>query len=222
MFHSGIPIQDSTIFRKVYRGFMESYDSGDNIEDISSWLVDRYSDAINDFFDGYPFWYGLAFAQWKVGSLDPAVYARVRDIIVGRKDADIWQYQEPGIKKKRREVVKAFLKMIRTAHPSPRLRNLRAAVSDNILLSLRSPDNQKLFVLYEEFNSCGNARVTATLYGVETCVDIFEYRRRRRRMAVKWASNEMLLLEHDPGIKFLEQEHKVILEGDMVWIKYVS
>ena len=113
----GTGILQDDLAADVYGDFMDAYDERKSPEEISPWLIDKYTEVLSS--DEAPsFWLALAQAQWECGQLDPNVARRVKAIADSQAGLSGWLH-EPD-RKRRAQVISRFILQIAT--PPKRVR----------------------------------------------------------------------------------------------------
>lgn len=111
MGYFGTGISENDTYLDVYTEFVNLYNKGETIANISKHLIDSNGDNIKDQSSPDPtsFWLALANAQWERKQLDPDVYKKVKYIIENDLDLQFW---EEADKQKRKKALVIFLNKI--------------------------------------------------------------------------------------------------------------
>ncbi len=121
MGYFGTGISENDTYLDVYTEFVNLYNKGGNISDISKHLIETNSDNINDKSSPDPtsFWFALANAQWERKELNPEVYKKVKHIIDNDLDLQFWDGTD---KLKRKQSLVKFINKISTERPKAKSR----------------------------------------------------------------------------------------------------
>ena len=78
----GMGITQSDEYCEIYERFMEEYDEGKPVADITKDILDEYLDEFEET-DGvlHDVYFALGKAQWMCGGISKTIYNRVRQII---------------------------------------------------------------------------------------------------------------------------------------------
>lgn len=120
----GTGISSNDGFADVYGEFFELYNDGGEPADISRKLINDYWEMIEEPDDSNNFWFALALAQWECKQLAPDELQKVTTIIESGNDIEVWRGLGATEKdlRKRSEVLKNFLKKLRSEKPKARAR----------------------------------------------------------------------------------------------------
>ena len=113
---TGIMQDDTTL--DVVGDFEECLKSGLSIAKSTDNILENYSEVLDDTDDGPLIWLALASIQWKYGSLEERVLAKVRSDIENKNGLDLWS-EDPNDLKKRKAVLQRFLAKIETPNAKP-------------------------------------------------------------------------------------------------------
>lgn len=120
----GTQISSNDTFADVYDEFMELYNEGHDVIEITSKLLISKKELLDAGDDENNFWFAIAKGQWDFKSLDKEVFERVKDIIESQKDIEIWK--ELGADEKqisqRQKVLEKFLTKLETEKAKPKSR----------------------------------------------------------------------------------------------------
>lgn len=120
----GTAISSNDTYADIRSEFLDLYDDGVGISDISRQLIDQNQETINDEDDANNFWFALAKAQWDCGDLDPTLFSRIALIIDTGADLEVWRRLEGSERdiQKRANALTIFLEKLRSENPKPRAR----------------------------------------------------------------------------------------------------
>ena len=186
----GIEIEDSSAFQRVYNKFFERYDHGGAPSNISAELMTKYKEYINDRFDSHGFWFALALAQWETGSLESSVFNKVVEIIVGKTDKDLWQYQDGPVKTQRRIALRSFLNKISRKNQrirKPYVRPSRFHYKGRI--RIESPDQTKYFILEESGKVRCGRYISGSLHWSGFTRSVFRFKKAIRKVHARWEAD---------------------------------
>lgn len=154
----GTAISSNDSYKDVYSEFMDLYNDGLEVQEITEIIIKRNSEIINDPEDGPNFWFAMAMAQWQCKGLDNNIFNKVKQIVENDEDIKIWH--ELGASRKdidkRRGVLKAFIEKISTENPKAKRRKkkiLRDSIfqkGDCLVFKLHSGNYGGAFVLASE------------------------------------------------------------------------
>ena len=126
----GMGITQSDEFCEIYDGFMEAYDEGKEIEEITRSILEEYHREFSDD-EGvmHDVYFALAKAQWMCGQQSPDILCRVKEIIEAGDNLAFYSQlgaSEPDLKLRKRKLDK-FWADLQSPRPSPRKRKKKAA-----------------------------------------------------------------------------------------------
>lgn len=121
----GFGVTQSDDFCEVYDRFMEQYDEGFDVSDITEVILDDYL-ADFDPDDGilHDVYFAIAKAQWQCGGVDPEILKKVTEIIESGSNIEFLrelEADEDGLKQRKRNL-KSFLKTLNTPCKTERKR----------------------------------------------------------------------------------------------------
>ena len=120
----GTAISSNDTYRDVYSEFMDLYNDGLEVPEITEIIVKRNSEIIDDPEDYPNFWFAMAMAQWQCKALDNHTFNKVKQIV--ENDEDIKTWHELGASRKdidkRKGVLQAFIEKISTENPKAKRR----------------------------------------------------------------------------------------------------
>lgn len=120
----GTAISSNDTYADIYSEFVDLYNDGLDVEEISKKLITDNQETINDTDDCNNFWFALAKAQWECKQLDKDVFDRVKKIVETGADLDVWRQLDADEKdiKKRKVVLDKFLLDLQTERPKAKSR----------------------------------------------------------------------------------------------------
>lgn len=110
----GTGLSSNDIFEDIYSEFVELYNDGLEITEITNKILSTSIDLQKDYEDKHSIWFALAKAQWECGNLDQMIYEKVKKIIESGEDLKLW-IELNGTSndvKKRKKVLDDFLEKI--------------------------------------------------------------------------------------------------------------
>ncbi|MDO4816484.1 MAG: hypothetical protein Q4A83_07800 [Bacillota bacterium] len=113
----GFGVTQSDEYCEVYDRFMEQYDEGFDVSDITEVILDDYL-ADFDPDDGilHDVYFAIAKAQWQCGGIEPEILKKVTEIIESGSNIEFLrelEADEDGLKQRKRNL-KSFLKTLNT------------------------------------------------------------------------------------------------------------
>ena len=129
----GFGLTESDDFCEVYDRFMEQYDEGFDVSDITEVILDEYL-ADFDSNDGalHDVYFAIAKAQRQCGGIDPEILKKVTEIIESGSNIEFLrelEADEAGLKQRKRNL-KSFLKTLSTPCKTVRKRKSEAAPAE--------------------------------------------------------------------------------------------
>ncbi len=154
----GTAISSNDTYKDVYSEFMDLYNDGLEVQEITDIIVKRNSEIIDDPEDGHNFWFAIAMAQWQCKALDNNVFNKVIQIVENDDDIKSWHVLGASRKDidKRKGVLKAFIEKLSTETPKVKRRKkkiLRDSIflkGDCLVFKLHSGNYGGAFVLASE------------------------------------------------------------------------
>lgn len=154
----GTGLSSNDTFEDIYTEFIELYNSGLGIADITSKILSANFDLQNDYEDKHSFWFALAKAQWECGALDNEIHNKVKSIIESRADINLW-IELNGVSndvRKREKVLADFLEKI--SIPSSKVKERKRIIvrkpvfekGDCLIFKLNNGNYGGVFVLEAE------------------------------------------------------------------------
>ncbi len=129
----GTAISSNDTYADIYSEFMDMYNDGLEVPEITLQLLKSNQDLIDDRDGKNDFWFAIAMAQWECKSLDNDIYKRVRQIVESGEDIELWKKQNADKKDvtKREKVLKLFIEKISIEKPKAKRRK-RKVFRDSI------------------------------------------------------------------------------------------
>jgi hypothetical protein len=120
----GTAISMNDTYADIFGSFMEMYNDGMQVKDISAKLIADNQDLINDGEEKHNFWFALARAQWECKESDPKVLETVKTIVESGADIELWQFlkADEGEIAVRKQVLARFYAELQTEKFKPRER----------------------------------------------------------------------------------------------------
>lgn len=140
----GFGVTESDDFCDVYDRFMEQYDDGFDVDDITEVILDEYL-ADFDADDGilHDVYFAIAKAQRQCGGVDPEILKKVTEIIESGANIEFLrelEADEEGLKQRKRNL-KSFLKTLNTPCKTVKKRKSEKAPDEK---SEKAPVGKKL------------------------------------------------------------------------------
>lgn len=112
----GTAVSSNDTYADVYGDFIDLYNKGLEVKDVSAQLILRYQSTINDNDDCNNFWFALAKAQWECKQLDPELLTKIIDIVKTGADLESWRRLDADPKSiaQRKIVLDKFLATLQT------------------------------------------------------------------------------------------------------------
>src|SRR6186713_1973971 len=110
----GTGLSSNDTFEDIYSEFFEMYNNGLEVPEITKNILSDNIELQSDYEDKNSFWFALAKAQWECGTLDQAVYEKVKSIIKNGDNLKLW-VELNGTSNdvnKRKKVLEDFLEKI--------------------------------------------------------------------------------------------------------------
>ena len=120
----GTAISMNDTYADIFGSFLEMYNDGMQVKDISLKLIADNQDLINDGEEKHNFWFALARAQWECKELDPKVFETVKTIVESGADIELWQFLKADEEEiaARKQVLARFYAELQTEKFKPRER----------------------------------------------------------------------------------------------------
>ncbi len=119
---TGISSNDS--YADIYYEFIDLYNQGHSINEITQHLINENQDLINTPEDANDFWFAIATGQWECKALSKEILETVEQIIQSGDDIQIWKAKDASPKdlKAREKVLVKFLAKLKIEKDKPRKR----------------------------------------------------------------------------------------------------
>jgi hypothetical protein len=112
-------LSDDTV-RDVYGIYLDLFNRGNSPDAIRQQLLADHEESLRDADEGPLIWIGIAKAQWDCAQLEPAILAKVREIVNGGLGLDRWAEQGERLLQARKAALRQFLIQLETDNPRPR------------------------------------------------------------------------------------------------------
>jgi hypothetical protein len=114
----GTAISSNDTFEDIYQEFLELYNNGLEVPEITNQILLNNAELQSDYEDKNNFWFALATAQWECGALNEDVYKKVKSIIESEEDLKLWEELNRASNDihKRKRVLDKFLDKISKAN----------------------------------------------------------------------------------------------------------
>ena len=120
----GTGISSNDTYSDIYREFIDLYNDGVSVPEITKKLIDDNQETINTREDSSNFWFAIANGQWECKELNKEIFSKVEKIVKSGMDIEIWREldgTQSNIKKREQVLIK-FLEKIKTEKDKPRKR----------------------------------------------------------------------------------------------------
>lgn len=120
----GTGISSNDTYADIYKQFVDWYNEGLSVPEITKRLIDENQETINLEEDAPNFWFAIANGQWECKALDKKVFSKVEHIINSGEDIRIWKELDasPSDLRAREKVLNKFLSKLQTEKDKPRKR----------------------------------------------------------------------------------------------------
>ena len=120
----GTGLSSNDTFADIYGQFIEQYNEGQDVKEITNQLLSANKDLLSNQSDSNNFWFAVAKAQWECKSLDKEIFNRVKDIVESKNDLDVWRELGADEKdiRKREGVLQKFLGQLSIDKEKPKAR----------------------------------------------------------------------------------------------------
>lgn len=120
----GTGISSNDTFADIYGQFIDLYNEGFSVPEITKRLIDENQETINLPEDATNFWFAIANGQWDCKALDNEILTKVDQIIQTGEDLRVWKELDasPADLKAREKVLIKFLSKLKTEKDKPRKR----------------------------------------------------------------------------------------------------
>jgi hypothetical protein len=116
----GLSIRSDDVVMDVIGGFEDILKKKQSLKAATAETIKSCKEEIADSDDGPLFWLGLADVQWKYGSVDKKVLAKVKSDFNKRKGLDGWREASEKLYAKRVKVIAEFIKKIEKPNKAPK------------------------------------------------------------------------------------------------------
>lgn len=118
----GTGISSNDTYTDIYEQFVDLYNDGLSVSEITKRLIDENQETINIAEDAPNFWFAIANAQWECKALDQEIFLKVEHLIKSGEDIRIWKELDatPADLKTREKVLSKFLSKLQTEKDKPR------------------------------------------------------------------------------------------------------
>ena len=123
----GTAISMNDTYGDTFSAFVEMYNDGMGVREISEKIIAENQDVIKDGEECHSFWFALARAQWECKELDPVVFEKVKTIIESGADIELWQFLKADDEdiEQRKAALARFLAELQTEKFKPRPRKVK-------------------------------------------------------------------------------------------------
>ena len=120
----GTGISSNDTFADIYSQFIDLYNKGLSVSDITKKLIAKNQETINIPDDAANFWFAIAKGQWECKELSSEVFSKVEQIIVSGENLKVWKElgASPQNLKDRDSALLKFLSELKTERDKPRKR----------------------------------------------------------------------------------------------------
>jgi len=129
----GTAISSNDTYEDIYREFIDLYNEGLSVAEITEKLVRENKETIESIEDKNSFWFAIANGQWECKALDKNLLLKIEEIISSGSDLAVWK--ELGAKeteiKSREKALTKFLAKIKVEKDKPKTRK-RKVLRDSI------------------------------------------------------------------------------------------
>ena len=123
----GVGISQSDTYCKTYERFMEEYDKGKPVSQITQDILAEWLEEFEED-DGvlYDVFFALGKAEWLCGGISESIFNRINEIIKNGKDIAYWQELSatPSDLKQRQKALQTFLNSISTPKATAKKRKI--------------------------------------------------------------------------------------------------
>ncbi|WP_048921673.1 hypothetical protein [Rufibacter radiotolerans] len=207
----------------IYSAFYDRYNQGESPSAISKVIFADYQGMFEDEDDRNNSLFALAFAQWETKSLDPTIYSRVRDIIEGEQDLQVWKNLGADAKtiEKRRKTLHKFLEQISTEKDKPKRRvKPKFEFETKDLVNSLSPDSNKAIRISEEYTNKNYIHTSGLIMWENGGGAILYFTGHGMEISASWLDSQTLEVTHQNEIQFGMKNEKAFFCGDEVKIIY--
>jgi hypothetical protein len=90
----GTGISSNDTYSDIYEEFIDLYNDGGSVTQITEHLINNNQETINLPEDATNFWFAIANAQWECKELDKYILQKVEEIVNTGEDLRIWKELE--------------------------------------------------------------------------------------------------------------------------------
>jgi hypothetical protein len=118
----GTAISSNDTYADIYEQFIDLYNEGLAIPEITKRLISENQETINISEDANNFWFAIAKGQWECKALDEEILLKVNHIIKSGEDLRVWKDLGASLQdiKTRERVLNNFLIKLQTEKEKPR------------------------------------------------------------------------------------------------------
>ncbi|MBK8808733.1 MAG: hypothetical protein IPO21_19685 [Bacteroidales bacterium] len=157
----GYRISSNDTYADIYEEFIDLYNEGLEVPEITQKLIDENQDTINTPEDASNFWFAIANGQWECKALDIEILSKVETIIQSGEDLRVWKQLDASEKdlKAREKVLNKFLLKLQSVKDKPRKRTKKKLYDsifkkgDCLIYKMDNGNYGGAFVLSEEKES---------------------------------------------------------------------
>ena len=129
----GTGIKQNDNFSDIYDEFIDLYNDGYSVTDITKHLIEENQDLIKSKEYSNDFWFAIAYCQWECKELDKTVFETVEKIILSEENLNLWKEQDATTTtlKRRKHALAKFLEKLQTEKTKAK-RRVRKKYHDSI------------------------------------------------------------------------------------------
>lgn len=165
----GTGISSNDTYADVYEEFIDLYNDGLEVPEITKKLIDENQDTINTPEDASNFWFAIANGQWECKALDKEILSKVEIIIQSGEDLRVWKQLDASEKdlKAREKVLNKFLLKLLSVKDKPKKRTKKKLYDsifkkgDCLIYKMDNGNYGGAFVLSEEKESLVGINIIA-------------------------------------------------------------
>ena len=168
----GTGISSNDTFADIYSQFIDLYNKGLSVSDITKKLIAKNQETINIPDDAANFWFAIAKGQWECKELSSEVFSKVEQIIVSGENLKVWKElgASPQNLKDRDSALLKFLSELKTERDKPRKRTKKNFLNsvfkkgDCLVYKMENGNYGGAFVLTDEQETeVGNNYIAITM-----------------------------------------------------------
>ncbi|RTY85668.1 hypothetical protein [Flavobacterium sp. GT3R68] len=120
----GTGISSNDTYADIYGQFIDLYNEGFTVPEITKRLIDENDETISIVEDAPNFWFAIANGQWECKDLKEEIFSKVEYLINSGEDIRIWKELEASLAdiKSREKALEKFLSKLKTEKDKPRKR----------------------------------------------------------------------------------------------------